>query len=423
MTPTIFRRGPLLVAAVLLAGCGKAPPGAETTPAAPVQWEKALDAAPEEWVELVGSTQPLPGAVGRVAAPIEGRVDALLVVKNAEGKVVKQLQEGDEVAAGEPILYLDDRVLRLNRDKAKSAIDSAGQEVAQAQIALNLAADALTRLQANQKKDPSLVPEYQMKAVLGAEQDARSKLLSAQLRQDQARNELDALETQLSLYTLKAPIKGRLGRVQAAVGQTLASGADVAEIVNIEDQIDVLCFVSQRDAAGLRVGQPANLGGFDQRPGEVRTTDLGGAVAFVSDKAELESGCFVVKVRFPNKDPHLRGNVVQRVRVQTREGEQQPSIREQWLIEDRDPPSVVVVEDIKTKKNPDGKDEETGTARRLGALISVRDRENRLVGLRGLVDADGKAYPGDLKDVPFVTQGAQGLETGDPVRLQPKEKD
>ena len=344
------------------------------------------------------------------------------MVKNAEGKVVKQLQEGDEVAAGEPILYLDDRVLRLNRDKAKSAIDGAGQEVAQAQIALNLAADALTRLQANQKKDPSLVPEYQMKAALGAEQDARSKLLSAQLRQDQARNELDALETQLSLYTLKAPIKGRLGRVQAAVGQTLASGADVAEIVNIEDQIDVLCFVSQRDAAGLRVGQPANLGGFDQRPGEVRTTDLGGAVAFVSDKAELESGCFVVKVRFPNKHPHLRGNVVQRVRVQTREGEQQPSIREQWLIEDRDPQRGRRGR-YKNEEEPGRQGRRDGDRAALGALISVRDRENRLVGLRGLVDADGKAYPGDLKDVPFVTQGAQGLETGDPVRLQPKEKD
>ena len=347
----------------------------------------------------------------------------LLVVKNAEGKVVKQLQEGDEVAAGEPIVYLDNRILRLNRDKAQSAVSSAEQDVAQAQTASNLAAANLASQQELQKKTPSLVPEIQMKSFQAAAQDAQSKLLAARQRHDQAKKDLETLDAQIALYTLKAPIKGRLGRVQAAVGQTLASGADVAEIVNIDNQIDVLCFASQRDAAGLRVGQPANLGGFDQQPGEVRTTDLGGAVAFVSDKAEPESGCFVVKVRFPNKDPHLRGNVVQRVRVQTREGEQQPSIREQWLIEDRDPPSVVVVEDIKTKKNADGKDEETGTARRLGALISVRDRENRLVGLRGLVDADGKAYPGDLKDVPFVTEGAQGLETGDPVRLQPKEKD
>ncbi len=424
MTPPSFRRSPLLLAAAaLLAGCSKPPAAGDTAPAAPVQWEKALDAAPEEWVELVGATQPLPGDVGRVTAPIEGRVDALLVVKNAEGKVVKQLHEGDEIAQGEPIVYLDDRILRLNRDKALSAVSTAEQEVSQAQTANNLAAANLASQLNLQKKDPSLVPDIQLKATKAAADDAQSKLLTAQQRHDQAKKDLETLDAQIGLYTLKAPIKGRLGRVTASVGQTLAAGADVAEIVNIDDQIDVLCFVSQRDAARLRADQPANLGGFDARPEEVRTTDLGGAVAFVSDKAEPETGCFVVKVRFPNKSPRLRGNVVQRVRVQTREGEQQPSLREQWLIEDRDPPSVVVVEDVKTRKNDEGKEEEAGTARRLSALIAVRDRENKLVGLSGLVDSENKPYDKPLKDVQFVTEGAQGLQTGDPVRKQQKEND
>ena len=112
-----------------------------------------------------------------------------------------------------------------------------------------------------------------------------------------------------------------------------------------------------------------------------------------------------------------------RLRVQTREGEQQPSLREQWLIEDRDPPSVVVVEDVKTQKNDEGKEEEAGTARRLRALIAVRDRENKLVGLRGLVDSENKPYDKPLKDVQFVTGGRQGLQTGDPVRKQQKEND
>ena len=135
MTPPPFRRSPLfLLATALLAGCGKPPAPPETPPAAPVVWVAAPQVGPEEWTELVGVTQPLPNSVGRVTTPIDGRVEALLVVKDDQGKVVKELHEGDEVAPGGPVVYLDDRIARLNRDKAKSALDTAGQEVAQAQL-------------------------------------------------------------------------------------------------------------------------------------------------------------------------------------------------------------------------------------------------------------------------------------------------
>ena len=195
-----------------------------------------------------------------------------------------------------------------------------------------------------------------MKTAQGAEQDAQSKLAAAKQRQEQAAKELEALETQLQFYTLKAPIKGRLGRVKAAVGQTLTAGTEVAEIVNIDEWIDVLCFVSQSEAAQLQGGQPADLGGLDERPDEVRTSDAGGVVAYVSDKAEPESGCFVVKVRFPNKEPHLRGNVVQRIRVQTQAGEDRSLHPRGGADRGRDPPSVVIVENVKKQKNADGED-------------------------------------------------------------------
>ena len=263
-----------------------------------------------------------------------------------------------------------------------------------------------------------------MKTAQGGEQDARSKLAAAQQRQEQAGKELESLETQLQFYTLKAPIQGRLGRVKAAVGQTLTAGTEVAEIVNIDEWIDVLCFVSQRQAAHLQVNQPADLGGFDERPDEVRTSDAGGVVAYVSDKAEPETGCFVVKVRFPNHEARLRGNVVQRIRVQTQPtADLQPCIPEAALIEDSEPPSVVIVENVKEQKNADGEMEETGTARRCSALLTIRDRDNKVAGFRGLEDADGKRVDVPKDQILFVTVGAAGLETGDPVRLQKKEKD
>ena len=263
-----------------------------------------------------------------------------------------------------------------------------------------------------------------MKTAQGAEQDAQSKLAAAKQRQEQAAKELEALETQLQFYTLKAPIQGKLGHVKAAVGQTLTAGTEVAEIVNIDEWIDVLCFVSQSQAAQLQGKQPADLGGLDERPDEVRTSDAGGVVAYVSDKAEPESGCFVVKVRFPNHESHLRGNVVQRIRVQTQPtADLQPCIPEAALIEDSDPPSVVIVENVKKQKNADGEMEEVGTARRVHALITIRDRVNKVAAFRGLEDADGKMLDVPKDQLNFVIVGAAGLETGDPVRLQKKEKD
>ncbi|HVS38056.1 MAG TPA: efflux RND transporter periplasmic adaptor subunit, partial [Gemmataceae bacterium] len=385
---------------------------------APVAWSGPPNVAPEEWVELAGSTQPLPGAVARVAAPIDGRIDGLLQFAARDWQFVN-LREGDEVKANAPIARLDDRIALLNLEKAEAALGSA-------RSALNLANAQLASQQELQKKSPALVPDIQIKTAQAAAEDAQAK-------QTAAEKDVATLKAQLGFCTLRAPIHGRLGRVMATIGQPVTAGAEVAEIINIEDEIDVLCFVSQHDAASLQVGQPADLGGFDPWPGEIRTDEQDGSVVYVSDKAEPESGCFVVKVRFHNSSPHphLRGDIVQRVRVQTRTSEQAADLlgekgvvlQEQWLIEDHDPPSVVIVEDIKIGKDDEGKPQETGTAKRLSATVVVRDRLHKLVGVTALMDEDRKAYPGPLDKLKFVTKGAQGLETGDPVRLQAKEED
>ena len=416
MTPFPLRRcALLLMSAVAIAGCAAPKPPAEDEPKAPVKWEPASRVVLEEWTELVGTTQPLPGAFARITAPIDGRIVSLL--QKADGK---PLREGDEVAQGQEIARLDDRIPRLNRDKSQSAVKSAAEDRAQAQTALNLAADHLNNLQKLKAKDANLVSDFDLKTAQGAEEDARSKLNAAEQRQEQAAKDLDVLNQQLQLYILTAPHKGRLGRVTAAVGQTLALGAEVAQVVDLEDQIDVLCFVSQRDAASLRVGQAAGLGGLAERAGEQRTADTPGSVVYIADQAEPETGCFAVKVRFPNKELGLRGNVVHRLRVLTKPGQDYLALPESALAEDQDPPSVVIVEDVKTVKNADNKDEDVGTARRMQAVVGVHDRVLKQVAILGLKDPEGK-WTGDLEQVLFVTQQGQGLQTGDGVRLQQDE--
>ncbi len=70
-------------------GCGrsaKAPE--EKSPPAPVKWESPRQLVLEEWIELVGSTQPLPDHAARLTAPVGGVVMSVL----APGKL------GDDTA-------------------------------------------------------------------------------------------------------------------------------------------------------------------------------------------------------------------------------------------------------------------------------------------------------------------------------------
>jgi multidrug efflux pump subunit AcrA (membrane-fusion protein) len=255
-----------------------------------------------------------------------------------------------------------------------------------------------------------------MKKAQGAQESAQSALASAQAKLGQANNDVDTAQKQLQLYTLTTPHKGRLGRVQVALGQTLALGAEIAVVVDLEDQIDVLSFVSQRAAAQVQLGQSARIGGLDEKSGQEQTTEAPGRVVFIAPQAEPETGCFAVKVRFPNTKMHLRGNIVQRLHVLTLPGKDYLAAPQSALIEDQDPPSVLIVEDVKTEKDADGEKQQTGTVRRLTAIVGVQDRVKHEVAILRLEDPEGK-WKGKIEDTLFITQNGQGLQTGDAVRL------
>src|SRR5262249_11099257 len=86
----------------------------------------------------------------------------------------------------------------------------------------------------------------------------------------------------------------------------------------------------------------------------------------------------------------------------------------------QDPPAVVVVEDVETKTNADGKEEQTGKARRLRAVVGVRDRVLRQVEVMRLEDPEKKGH-GDLEHALGVIEKGQGLQTGDAVKLEVEE--
>jgi RND family efflux transporter MFP subunit len=404
-----------------LVGCNSAVPPPEEVPPAPVKWEAPRQLFLEEWTELVGTTQQLPDHTARVTAPVEGRV--LSVLQGAAGK---SIVEGQMVAAGDVLVRLDDTVLRIQRDKAESAKKVLLAEQQVANLAVKLAALDVKRLkelkrQQDQGAGMQLVAPIELEKAELALETAKAHVLADDRKLEAADEEVAALDRQLKLYTLTAPRKGRLGRLQVVVGQTLAIGTVVAEIVDIEDEIDVLCFVPAADIRKLQIGQPVHVGSIEKDLMAETGPDPEGKVEYLADQAEMETGHFAVKVRFPNSDLKLRANSVVRVRVQTKPGKECWCVPEAALMEDQDPPGIVVVEDIVEKKNKEGKEEEIGKARRLQAVVGVRNRVLGQVEILRLDDPE-KKWQGNMdKDLQVIVAKAQGIQTGDPVRLEVEE--
>ena len=367
----------------------------------------------------MGATQPLPNRAARVTAAIEGRVFWLL--HDPAAPAGQSLVEGQRVEQGQAIGRLDDRIVRANREKLQATLAEMREQKNQADYLVESARIDVTRLvslrSAMNGADLPLANRIELEKARLALKDAESKQKGVAAKSEAAQAELKALDQQLDLYVLRAPIAGRLGTIQTVPGQTLAVGATVAEVVDL-DQIDVLCFVPPHTAGHIALDQPARVVS-DQKDAEAAQ----GKVVFIAVQAQPDTGCFAVKVRFPNPDLRLRSGLVLRIETLTKPEQARITVPETALLEDQDPPSVIIVQDLKTVTNEEtGKESKTGTARKLRAKLGVRDRRWHVVEILALDDLKKKEQITLDEDVMFVVKGGHGLENGDKVKLEEEDE-
>jgi RND family efflux transporter MFP subunit len=412
--------GIAFVAVCFSAGCaGKPPPDPETPPPAPVGLATTQAIAIGEWTDFSGATQPLPNHVARITAAVEGRVVWLL--SDPDAKNGQALAEGQRVEKGQIVGRLYDRLVQANRDKLKNALEETKEQKQQAAYAVELAKIELKRVSelfanAMNGTDVRLANRIQLENAQLALKTAESKQKEVVAKEKGMEGDLAGITEQLDQYVLRAPITGRLGPIQVVPGSTLAIGANVAEVMDLDD-IDVLCFVPPYTAARLAMGQTARV--VEDKEGAVGPE---GKIVFIAVQAQPDTGCFAVKVRFPNPDLRLRGGSWVRVEVLTKPEQLRVTIPESALLEDQDPPSVVIVPDLKTKFNEETKkDEDLGTARKLRAIIGIRDRRWHVVEILRLEDPKKKEEVPLDDQTQFVIKGGNGLEDGDRVKKEAEE--
>ncbi|MBV9125917.1 MAG: efflux RND transporter periplasmic adaptor subunit [Planctomycetes bacterium] len=404
--------------AFLVLGCGKSKQAGEEPPAppAPVKVVHAHEEEMAEWTDLPGTTLPLPNHMARVSAAIDGKVLSVL----PDGSNSPAAAEGAEVQPDQIIVQLNDLAARATLAKTMAVQHELEAQKQQADTAVRLATVNLQSLkQLKGGPTSTLVSEVDVQRLNLALEDAQGKQQEAAAKLASNQVEIKAINDQLKLYTLRSPIRGRLGAIQVVPGQSLIMGATVADVVDLKD-IDVLCFVPPSTLSRLTKGPPHKLARLVRTDrGVPEESAPQGNVVFIADQAQADTGSFPVKVRFPNEKLELRANLVVRVSIQTQPEEKRLVLPDAALMEDQEPPEVVVVQ---TELNE--KKEEKQIAHIYQAVVGIHDREKHLVEIRGLKasDPEGKP-PTNLREVQFVVEGGHGLHEGDEVKPEEPKKE
>ncbi len=151
---------------------------------------------------------------------------------------------GDPVKAGDPLVRLDEKPLKLGVDQASAGVD---------------AAKALVR----QRQDDG----------------TKAEIAEAKAREAQATAGLKLAKTQLGYTTLKAPTDGTVITVATNVGQTAAPGRT---LVTLADPADtwVRAFVPEPMLGSIKVGQQVRVSGEG-------ASDVEGTITWISSEPEF----------------------------------------------------------------------------------------------------------------------------------------
>lgn len=252
--------------------------GGAGRPPAPVVLDTAIKGPVAVVVEAVGAVQPI------ATVALKSRVDAQVQeIRVADGAVVE---------AGDVIAILDSRQIQAQIKQAEAS----------------LARNSTTLEQA--RRDVGRFEELVARAS-GTKvnlDNARTQVAAAQalIMGDQA--QIENLKVQLSYYTIRAPISGRIGSVGVKAGNIIRAGDNnptgtLGTIIQIKP-IYVAFSIPQRLLPDLRESVKPDTSIVEATPQGAKTAARG-KIAFVDNTIDIATGTVIVRARFENADEFL----------------------------------------------------------------------------------------------------------------------
>ncbi|HEY0555835.1 MAG TPA: efflux RND transporter periplasmic adaptor subunit [Thermoanaerobaculia bacterium] len=257
---------------------------------------------------------------------IAGRLERLLVDIGSpvrRGQVVARLVAIDfelKVRQAETALQQARTALGLAADGTNDAVDPE-QTAGVKQAAATLTQSRLNRERMVKLFDEQLIPKSDLEtadANLGvADGRYQEAIETARTRQallSQRRSELAIAQQQLTDSVLTAPFDGAVRERLVNAGDYLAAGTPVAVLVRV-DPLRLRLAVPEREAAGIRVGQPVELTVEGVAAGHT------GHIARISPSISESNRTLMVEAEVPNADRGLRPGGFARARIVVQAGD------------------------------------------------------------------------------------------------------
>ena len=214
-----------------------------------------------------------------------GRIEAVQAVElrpDEQGRVTAILfREGQSVAAGTPLVKVDDAMLKAQAERARADRDLSTQQL-----------ERVRRLRAQNAAAPADVER--------AEAASRS-----------AEAGLALLELQIARTTVRAPFAGAIGQRFVSVGDYVTTGTRLLTLQTVNPQRAVI-EVPERYAVKLRPGQTVDFSVASQ---ENRTFHA--RVDFIDPVVQGESRTILVKASAPNPGGALKPGMFIEARLAT----------------------------------------------------------------------------------------------------------
>ncbi len=367
----------LLLLLPLLSGCRKSEPARASASSEPPAVQAAITRV---------ESRPFNATV-RVTGTLISNA-SVEVKAETTGRILKfPKEEGERVAAGEPVIWVNEENHRLNVRQAQTAVGVAEAALARARVAEKHSRSELERAQ-NLLKSGGIT-DKDFKAAELAEQDmkAQTALLEAQLLQ--ARSALETADKHLRDAVVRAPVTGEIQRKLARPGAYVEPATPVFALVD-NRRLELESPVPAADLAPIGSGQKVSFS-VNSYPG-VR---FEGRVVEVNPAVDADTRSAKVRIQVDNAAGKLKAGMFA-------QGEILTGVEAQAVVI----PAAAVYRDDRSSKQTYVFVVEGGKAARRAVRIG-REHENALEIAEGL-------RPGDL----LIAE--QSIEVAEGVRVEPR---
>jgi membrane fusion protein, multidrug efflux system len=342
---------PNMVKGFIAAAFAPKPSAVSTEPATMEKWTPQLPA--------IGTLRAYQGI--DVAPQVAGVVSAV------------HFKSGEDVAAGAPLLQIDDSVEQADLKNGMAQLKNA---------------------------DVSL--ERQQTLVVGGN-TAKAQVDSAVAVRDSAAATVERTRAVIAQKAIAAPFAGRLGITKADIGQFLSVGTSIVTLQQL-DPIYVDFQSPEQSLSTLAVGQPATIA-LDAFPGRTFT----GKIAAIDARVSQDTRNLLVRAEFPNPDHKLLPGMFANIQVTTGAPADVLTLPRTAIVFSLYGDNVYVVKPAPPKEG----DAQAATADSKPALIAER-RFVRVGAARGeRVAIEEGVSAGDL----VVTSGQIKLQPNGPVTI------